>query len=83
MATLAVNQALLAQGQIIQIPMPRELTGVSRATVNVTELPNWLSFETSEQVFIVRAVPQGVALIQVTVEVDGKTWKLSLDFRSN
>ncbi len=82
-ATLAVNQTLPAAGQSIQIPMPRELLGLNRATVNVSGLPSWLSFDPLDQVFIVRAVPFGVETIQITVQVDGKIWNLTLDFRSN
>jgi hypothetical protein len=83
LATLRVNQALPAPGQTIQIPMPQELRGASQATVSATELPSWLGFDPLRQVFIVRSVPLGVETIEVNVQVDGRIWKLTLDFRNN
>jgi hypothetical protein len=82
-AILRVNQALPAPGQAVQIPMPQELTGASKATVSATELPSWLSFDPLLQVFIIRSVPLGVETIEVNVQVDGKIWNLTLDFRNN
>ena len=82
-ATLKINQALPAPGQAIQIPMPQELRGASKATVSANSLPSWLSFAPLLQVFILRSVPLGVETIEVNVQVDGKVWKLTLDFRNN
>jgi hypothetical protein len=82
-ATLKINQMLPAPGQAIQIPMPQELRGASKATVSVTALPPWLSFDPLLQVFIVRSVPLDIEFFQVTVQVDGKIWNLNLDFRNN
>jgi hypothetical protein len=82
-ATLKINQALPAPGQTIQIPMPQELSGASQATVRATGLPPWLSFDPLLQVFILRSVPLGIETFQVIVQVDGKIWNLTLDFRNN
>jgi len=82
-ATMKINQVLPAPGQAIQIPMPQELRGASQATVRATELPSWLGFDPLSQVFIVRSVPLGVETIEVNVQIDGRIWKLTLDFRNN
>jgi hypothetical protein len=82
LARLVINQALPSPGQTIQIPLPIELKGSSKAMASVTGLPPWLSFDPSGQVFIVRDVPPGVETYQVTVQVDGKIWNLTLDFRN-
>jgi len=51
--------------------------------VSANSLPSWLSFAPLLQVFILRSVPLGVETIEVNVQVDGKVWKLTLDFRNN
>ena len=82
-ATMKINQVLPAPGQAIQVSMPQELRGASKATVSATELPPWLGFDPLLQVFILRSVPLGVETIEVNFQVDGKVWKLTLDFRNN
>jgi hypothetical protein len=42
-----------------------------------------LSFEPLRQIFVVRNPPFGLETIQVSVQIDGKLWNLTLDFRSN
>ena len=84
-AMLKINQELPAAGQVIQIPVPQELRGASKATLSATALPPWLSFDPLLQVFNIRNVPLGMETFQVTVQVqvDGKVWNLTLDFRNN
>jgi filamentous hemagglutinin family protein len=82
LARLVVNQALPTQGLVVQIPLPIELKGGNKAIASVTGLPPWLSFDPLGQVFILRDVPPGVETYQVKVQVDGKIWNLTLDFRN-
>jgi hypothetical protein len=81
-ATLVVNQ-LPAPGKTLLIPMPRELSGVGETTVSSSSLPMWLSFDPVRQVFSAQFVPPGVETIQVNVQINGRFWRLTLDFRNS
>ena len=80
-AILEVHSSMTTVGNMVHIPVPREISEAGLATVNPISLPSWLNFDTAHQIFTATAIPNDIESVQVNLQFKQVHWLLTLDFR--
>jgi hypothetical protein len=62
------------------LSIPRELTASGGATVDVSRLPSWMTFDSSRQEFRLKQIPGDVSEVQVELLIDSVRWTLLVQF---